>query len=70
MEKIKIDFSKYVTDDRTPIADLLLNAINCLIEPQEDFTAAIRQIAEYHENLTGDFPVLTVKQQKHSGFAM
>lgn len=62
MKKIKINFSKYVADDRKQIATLLIDALNSLIEPQEDFTAAIRNISEYYEDETGYYPVVSLSK--------
>jgi len=62
MEKIKVNFTKYVADERKQIAVLLINALNNLIEPQEDFMSAIRSISEYFENETGYYPVVSLSK--------
>lgn len=54
--------SKDVADDRRHIAGLLTDALNSLAEPQEDFMAAIRKIAAYHEEETGYYPVLAISK--------
>lgn len=62
MKKIKINFSKYVADDRRHIAGLLTDAIDKLIEPEEDFNDAIRRISEHYENITGYYPVVSLSK--------
>jgi hypothetical protein len=62
MEKIKVNFTKYVADERKQIATLLINALNSLIEPQEDFMSAIRSISEYYEDETGYYPVVSLSK--------
>lgn len=62
MKKIKINFSKYVADDRRQIAGLLKDAIDKLIEPDEDFDDAIRRISEHYENITGYYPVVSLSK--------
>lgn len=62
MKKVNINFTKYVADDRVKIAYLLIDALNSLIEPQEDFTAAIRNISEYYEDETGYYPVVSLSK--------
>lgn len=60
MEKINISFSNYVQNDRKKIALLLKKVISSLIEDKTDFMETIRNIAEYYENLTGYYPVLSL----------
>lgn len=62
MKKVKFNFTKYVADDRVKIAHLLINALNSLVEPQEDFTVAIRNISEYYEVETGYYPVVSLSK--------
>lgn len=62
MEKIKINYSKYVADERKQIAALLINALNNLIESEEDFMAAVRSISEYYEDETGYYPVVSLSK--------
>lgn len=62
MEKIKINFSKSVADDRRQIVGLLTDAIDKQIEPEEDFNDSIRRISEYYENMTGYYPVISLSK--------
>jgi|GEM_PF-2328189 len=59
MKKIKIHFSKYVAGERKDIAGLLLNAVNSLVESEENFLEAIRQVVEYYEDETGCYPLIS-----------
>jgi hypothetical protein len=70
MEKVKIHFSKYVASDRTDIAGLLLNAVSSLVESEEDFLEAIRQVVRYYEERTGYYSVLAVSKDdiRYKGF--
>lgn len=70
MKKIKFSFSKYVADDRQQIANLLIDAIHYLIEPDEDFNDSIRKISEYYENMMDCFPVIALSKDdmREAGF--
>ncbi|HML65258.1 MAG TPA: hypothetical protein PKC55_10540 [Dysgonomonas sp.] len=62
MEKIKIDFSECVADNRKQIATLLMDAIKNLTEPYQDLMAAIRRISDYYEDETGYYPVISLSK--------
>ena len=58
MQKVAINFSKYIADDRKQIADMLIQAINYLIEDDSALMDAMLNISEYYEDRLGSYPVV------------